>query len=223
MHPGVWTPRSAPIAALALKTLTSGAYPLFWRGKVFGKTSSWKQLSREQIPHWSGHRSPPLSFWKRTWNKTTCLEGGTSWQPGDESRARAAIIDSLEDRSVKEQYAMFFCLGNFGNFRIQLLVNVCIVLRLFKTNCGEGCWFFSVTLLTENAWDRLEAGYNVFPRVGPYLVQHAGCEAKGECFGRLVFMLENLMYHHGLKLCLQLPSNQCFFRFWKEVYNNQLW
>lgn len=50
---------------------------------------------------------------------------------GDESRARAAIIDSLEDCSVKEQYFLFWELWKLQD----TVFNVyCVVLRLFKTN-----------------------------------------------------------------------------------------
>lgn len=73
-----------------------------------------------------------------------------------------------------------------------------------------GVDFFSLTLLTENAWYRLEAGYNIYPRVGPYLVQHAGYEAKGEWFCRRGLMPENLMYRHVLKLGLQLPVENTY-------------
>ena len=51
-----------------------------------------------------------------------------------------------------------------------------------------------MTRLAENAWDCLEDGLVLLPRLYPYLVQHATAEAKREWFSRPLNAEECLMF-----------------------------
>lgn len=138
---------------------------------------------------------------------------------GDESRARAAIIESLEDPGSKQNTKTFGRTFRFYTFvRVQVDKNIslfacfCMSFVLLRVVCADRiAWanklldweptlmfnhflVFTVTRLAENAWDCLEDGLVLLPRLYPYLVQHATAEAKREWFSRPLNAEECLMF-----------------------------